>query len=96
MKSKTPPPVRATRLRNAKTLTKWRRRTARLRTSAGKAYGNRDRREKTSRSEEPQFAKPEVPARADAQHRNCRAHRCRQDHDHRASAVLHRDDSQDG
>ena len=43
-----------------------------------------------------EFAEPRVHAGAHAQHRHRRAHRRRQDHDHRAHPLLHRAHPQDG
>ena len=62
---------------NAKTRTKWRKRTARLRISVGDDYA-RDARTKTSLGEESEFAQSQVSARANAKHRDRRAYRCRQ------------------
>ncbi len=79
-KSRTRPPARVTRSRNAKTLTRWRRRTAPLLISAGNDLWPPRPWNKSAAVEESELAEPQVPARADPQHRDCRAHRRRQDH----------------
>src|SRR5262249_32226360 len=89
-------PARATQSRNAKTHTKWRRRTARLRILDGKDYGDGDDGTGKSFGEKSKLARSQVPAGTNAEHRDRSAYRRRQDHDHRARAVLYRHDSQDG
>ena len=51
-----PQQARETRSRNAKTLIKWRKRTARLRISVGDDYGDGDDGAEKDRSEKSKFA----------------------------------------
>src|SRR6266436_7268727 len=93
---RTPPRGRGTRSRNAKIHIKWRKRIARLRISVGKAYGDGDDGTEKGRGKKSELAESQVSAGTNAEHRDRGAHRRRQDDDHRARAVLHRQDSQDG
>ncbi len=72
-KSRTRLRARVTRSRNAKTHTRWRRQTAPLRISAGKVMPATTTRKKIDIGGT-ELAESQVPARADAQHRHCRAH----------------------
>src|SRR6266699_2676483 len=69
-KSKTRPPVRAMRSRNAKTRTKWRKRTARLRISVGDDYGDGDDGTEKEPGEKSKFTESQVPAGTNAEHRH--------------------------
>src|SRR5947208_2098285 len=94
--SKTQPPVRATPSKNAMTHIKWRRRTARLRTSGGDDYGDGDNGTEKSPGEKSELAESQVSAGTNAKHWHRGPHRCGQDNDHRARSVLHRHDPQNG
>src|SRR4030095_1811295 len=75
----TQPLVRATRSKSATTPTRWRRPTAPSLISAGKEFSRHDLRDsRKTCDDESEFAEPQVPARKDAKHRDCRAHRRRQ------------------
>src|SRR5947208_14271568 len=76
-KSRTRPPVRAMRSRNAKTPTKWRKRTARLRISVGEDYGDGDNGKVKAAGEKSKLPQSQVAPRADEEHGDRRAHRCR-------------------
>src|SRR5215470_12006338 len=88
--------ARGTRLKNATTHIKWRKRTARSRISGGDDYGDGDNGTEEGPGEESEFARSKISTRANAEHRHRRAHRRRENNSHGARFVLHRHDPQDG
>src|SRR5438270_9611638 len=94
--SKTQPPVRATPSKNAMTHIKWRRRTARSRTSGGDNYGDGDNGTEKSRGEKSKLAESQVSAGTNAEHWDRGAYRRWQNNDYRTRSLLHRHDPQDG
>src|SRR6516225_11669706 len=93
---RTPRSGKGTRSRNAKTHIKWRKRTARLRISVGKDYGDGDNGTEKGCGKKSKFAESQVSVGTNAKYRDRGAHRRRQDDDHRARSLLHGHDSQDG
>src|SRR5262249_38047889 len=85
-----------TRSKNATIHIRWRRRTARLRTSGGDNYGDGDNGTEEDRGEESKLAESEISAGTNTEHRHRGTYRRWQNNDYRARFVLYRHEPQDG